>query len=203
MNEKDKEIYFLTCIDRYSKYPTVEIFEKANGTNVVKLIREYAYKHGIPRTIRLDQATCLVAKQVTSYCNENNIDILDAPVGDHRAIGLVERMIQTIKRPLSCMKAENKETFATSTAIKHIISDLRLTKQRTTKITPFEAHFGRPANTPLKNISTVPSSLNLTYEEIINQYLDADPVPAERFLVELGWVMRKICVTSITRNPDS
>ena len=86
------------------------------------------------------------------------------------------------------MKAENKETFATSTAIKQIISDLRLTKQKTTKITPFEAHFGRPANTPLKNIRTVPSSLNLTYEKIINLYLNADSVPADDFLDELGWV---------------
>ena len=74
-NEKDKDIYFLACIDRYSKYPTVRIFEKANGTNVVKFLRIYAYTHGIPRTIRLDQATCLVGKQVTNYCNENNIDI--------------------------------------------------------------------------------------------------------------------------------
>ena len=40
LNEKEKEIYFLTCIDRYSKYPTVKIFEKANGTNVVKFLRE-------------------------------------------------------------------------------------------------------------------------------------------------------------------
>ena len=97
LNEKDKDIYFLTSIDRYSKYPTVEIFEKANGSNVVKFLREYAYNHGIPRTISLDQATCLVGKQVTNYCNENNINILDTPVGDHRAIGLVERMIQTKK----------------------------------------------------------------------------------------------------------
>ena len=118
MNERDKEIYFLTCIDRFSKNPTVEIFEKANGTNVVKFLREYAYNHGIPRTIRLDKATCLVGKQVTSYCNESNIDNLDAPVGDRRAIGFVERMNQTIKRRLSCMKAENKETFATSIAKK-------------------------------------------------------------------------------------
>ena len=35
------------------------------------------------------------------------------------------------------MKAEIQETFATSTAIKQIISDLRLTKQKTTKITTF------------------------------------------------------------------
>ena len=38
-NEKDKDTYFLACIDRYSKYPTVKIFEKANGTNVVKFLR--------------------------------------------------------------------------------------------------------------------------------------------------------------------
>ena len=185
-NEKDKDIYFLACIGRYSKYPTARIFEKANGTNVVKFLRNYAYTHGTPRTIRLDQATCLVGKQVTIYCNENNIDILDAPVGDHRAIGLVERMIQTIKRRLSCMKAENKDTFATSKAIKQILSDLRITRQKATKITPFEAHFGRPANTPLRNISTSPSSLNLTYEKIINHYLHADTVPVDDYLDDAG-----------------
>ena len=186
-NGKGKDIYFLTCIDSYSKYPTARIFENANGANVVKFLRNYAYIQGIPRTIRFDQATCLVGKQVTNYFNENNIDILDAPVGDHRAIGLVERMMQTIKRRLSCMKAENKDTFATSKAIKQIISDLRVTRQKTTKITPFEAHFGRPANTPLRNISTSPSSLNLTYEKIINHYLDADTVPVDDYLNEAGW----------------
>ena len=64
LNAKDKEIYFLICIDRYSKYLTVEIFGKSNGTNVVKFLRAYAYNHGSPRTILLDQATCLVGKQV-------------------------------------------------------------------------------------------------------------------------------------------
>ena len=41
-NEKDKDIYFLACIDRYSKYPTARIFENANGANVVKFLRNYA-----------------------------------------------------------------------------------------------------------------------------------------------------------------
>ena len=97
-------------------------------------------------------------------------------------------MIQTINRRFSCMHAEHKETFSTYAAIKIIFSDLRLTKQKTTKITPFEAHFGRPANTPLKNISTAPSSLNLTYEKIFNYYLDADSVPAEDFFEDAGWI---------------
>ena len=86
------------------------------------------------------------------------------------------------------MKAENKETFATSIAIKQIISDIRLTKEKTTKITPFEAYFGRPANTPLKNFSTIPSSLNINYVKIIDHYLDADTVPAHDFLDECGWI---------------
>ena len=86
------------------------------------------------------------------------------------------------------MKAENKDTFSTSKAIKQIISDLRLTKQKTTKITPFEAHFGRPANTPLRNIGTTPSSLNLTYEKISNHYLDPADFPADDFLDKAGWV---------------
>ena len=85
------------------------------------------------------------------------------------------------------MKPENKDTFATTKAIKQIISDLRVTRQKTTKITPFEAHFGRPANTPLRNISTSPSSLNLTYEKFFNHYLDADKVPVDDYLDDAGW----------------
>ena len=104
------------------------------------------------------------------------------------------------------MNAESKDTFSTSKAIKQIVSDLRLTKQKTTKITIFEAHFGRPANTPLRNISTLPSSLNLTYEKIVNHYLDAEVVPADNFLDEAGWlranrsdieIEQKMCQTSL------
>ena len=40
----------------------------------------------------------------------------------------------------------------------------------------------------MENISTAPSSLNLTYEKINNYYLDADTVPAEDFLDDAGWI---------------
>ena len=30
-SEKDQGIQFLACIGRFSKYPTVEVFDKANG----------------------------------------------------------------------------------------------------------------------------------------------------------------------------
>ena len=79
------------------KYLTVEVFEKANGPNVIKFLDEYIHIHGVPRKIRLDQARCLIGYKVKNFCKQHNINIITAPANNHRAIGLVERLIQTIK----------------------------------------------------------------------------------------------------------
>ena len=48
---RDQDIHFLACIDRFSIYLTVEIFDKNNGPNVIKLLDEYIQIHGVPRNI--------------------------------------------------------------------------------------------------------------------------------------------------------
>ena len=174
-NEKDQDIHFLACIDRFSKYPSVEVFDKANGPNVLKFLDDYIQIHGVPRNIRLDQARCLIGYKVKNFCKQHNIKILTAPANDHRAIGLVERLIQTIKRRLGCMKLDNRNnTFTIKETIKSIVYQLRICKQKRTNVTPFQAHFGRKPNTPLSNISTTPKSSNLSYENNLHHYLDAD-----------------------------
>ena len=60
--------------------------------------------------------------------------------------------------------------------------------QKTTNVTPSQAHFGRKPKTRLSNISTMPKSSNLSYENILNHYLDADTVPMEDYLDDNGWV---------------
>ena len=45
LNEKRKEILFLVAIDRYSKYPTVEIVKIASGPNVYEFLTTYTYTH--------------------------------------------------------------------------------------------------------------------------------------------------------------
>ena len=156
-NENDQDIHFLACVDRFSKYLTVEVFDKANGPNVIKFLDEYIQIHGVPRNIRLDQAHCLIGYKVKNFCKQHNINIITAPANDHRAIGLVERLIRTIKRRLSCMKIDNRNnTFTIKEAIKSIVFQLSLCKQKTTNVTPFQAHFGRKPNTPLSNISKIP-----------------------------------------------
>ena len=59
-----------------------------------------------PRSYRLDQEKCLVGHQVETFCNRDNIEIIEAPVNDHRAVGLVERLIQAIRNRLACIKEE-------------------------------------------------------------------------------------------------
>ena len=188
-NEKDCDIHFLACIDRFSKYPTVEVVDKANGPNVIKFLDEYIQIHGVPRNIRLDQALCLIGYKVKNFCKQHNINIITAPAKDHRAIGLVERLIQTIKRRLGCMKLDSRNnTFTIKEAIKSIVYQLRICKQKTTNVTPFQAHFGRKPNTPLSNTSKIPSSSILSYKNILHHYLDADTVPVEDYFDENGWV---------------
>ena len=56
--EKDQDTHFRACIDRFSKYARVEIFDKANGPREMKFLDEYIQIQGVPRNIRLDQARC-------------------------------------------------------------------------------------------------------------------------------------------------
>ena len=65
---------------------------------------------------------------------------------------------------------------------------MRICKQKTTKISPFEAHFGIKSNTPLSVISTKPKLSNVTYENIVNHYLDEDTVMPEEILPDDKWV---------------
>ena len=124
----------------------------------------YIENHGIPRFIRLDQAKCLDGNQVKNFCNKTNIENIEAPVNDHCATGLVKGLIQRIKSRLECIKEEKSanNAFHVKYALKIIIHQLRICKQKTIRISPFEAHFGRKPNTPLSVISTKHKLSNLS-----------------------------------------
>ena len=83
------------------------------------------------------------------FCTENNIKQKFCSVGDHRGCDLVERTIQTVKRRLGVMLLdENVQSI--KLCLSTIIRDLRWNKQKTIKLSPFEAHFGRLPKTEFK-----------------------------------------------------
>ena len=65
-------------------------------------------------------------------------------------------------------KRSEEEKFATNSfhiklALRSIVHKLQFCKQKTTKIPPFEAHFGRKSNTPFKLSCTTPKLSNISY----------------------------------------
>ena len=147
------------------------------------------FKHTVFRNIRLDQAGYLIGYKVKNLCKQHNLNIITAPGNDHRVIGLVERLIQTIRRRLSCTKLDNRNnTFTIKEAIKSIVYQLGKGKQKTTNETLLQAHFGKKPKTPLSNISTIPNSSILSYENILYQDLDADTVPVEEYVDDNSWL---------------
>ena len=58
------EKYFLFAIDRYSKYLTVELLNKASESKVIKSSTASIYNLGVPRLIRQDQAKSLTGIRI-------------------------------------------------------------------------------------------------------------------------------------------
>ena len=137
--EKGNEVIFLAALDHFPKYTTACIYEKANDPNVMEFLDMYNENHGVPRSIQLDPAKCPVGNQVKTFCNKNNIEIFEAPVNNHHAIGLVERLLQTIKNRLAFTENENvaNNSFHVKRAIKIFIHQLRIYKEKTKITSPF------------------------------------------------------------------
>ena len=201
-NQWNQEVYFLACIEQFSKFPTAEVFDRANADNISKFLQKYVLQQGISRSFRLDQARCQTGQQVKAFCNENSRQLNEAPIHDHGAIGLVEGLIQTIKNRLACIKTAARNQFNLKASINSIICQLRICRQKTINISPFEAHFGRKANTPLSNISTEPDPISLIYKRILNRHSDVETFRGEELISEDNWDTEARSDIELEQNKD-
>ena len=124
-------------------------------------LRKYIELHGVPRNIRSDQGTAFTTNNYFCFCANKNINIIYSPVDDHRGSGQVERFIRVLRERLTCIKHDPNQKFDLKGNLRPIIYTSRLTPSRNTGVAPFEAHFGRKPNNPLRNITTKPSRNNL------------------------------------------
>ena len=151
--EHKDDYYILVTVDRLTRYPHAKVYKNCDTETALKYLEEYCNFHGIPRSIRFDQAQAFIAQEFEVYCKDKNIKLILAPAGDHRATGMVERLIQTIKRRIAIMQSDPLWSNADlAQIVTKIIQSIRLIPNSVTKTKPFEAHFGRPPNTELSNI---------------------------------------------------
>ena len=171
--ENGKEVYILVEVDRFSCFPYAKFVTNYRADTSIRFMQTHIVNHGVPRNIRCDQAQGFRAKKFLMFSNTNNIKLLFAPVDDHRAIGMVERLIRTLNMRLSIMKIDKtNKPFKLASNVAELNKTLRITPNSTTKVTPVEAHFSRKPNRPLTNISTSPKLSNLSSENTKLSNLD-------------------------------
>ena len=113
-DELNRDAYILVAIDKWSKFSTAKVVSNTTADIAIKFMQRYISNNGVPRRIRCDQAQTFRAKKFRIFCNSNNIKLLFALVDDHRAMGVVERMIQTLKHRLAVTRIDkNKHTVTT------------------------------------------------------------------------------------------
>ena len=95
-----------------------------------------------------------------------------------------------------------QKQFNLKASINSVVYQLRICRQKTINISPFEAVFGKKANTPLSNIWTKPDSNSLTYKRILNKYLVLETVRWEELISEENWDVDARSDTELEHNRD-
>ena len=151
----------LECI----QWPSIMVTTTNTSDKVLKFLDKYITQHGVPRKIHVDQGSCFTSNKFKSFCN---IELVYSPVNDHRGTGSLERTIGSLKKFVLTYASE-KEHKSLESMVDKALGALRFSKIATTKLTPFEAHQGREANTVLRNLTKKPSLKNLNWKNVLKQ----------------------------------
>ena len=110
LDELNRDAYILYTIDKWSKFPTAKVVTNTTADIAIKFMQRYISNNGVLRKIRCGNAQTFRAKKFQLFCHTNNTKLLFAQVDDQRAIVVVGRMIQTLKRRLAVMRTDKTNT---------------------------------------------------------------------------------------------
>ena len=150
LNESKK--YVLVATDRFSRWPSAMVTTTNTSDKNLKYLDKYNTQQGEPRKIHVDQGSCFTSNKFKSFCNSEGIELVYSPVNDHRGTGSMERTIGSLK-DFVLTHASEKEHKSLESMVDKALGALRFSKNATNKLTPFEAHHGREANTVLRNLT--------------------------------------------------
>ena len=71
--------------------------------------------------------------------------------------------------------------------LQNISFELRTCRKKNSKLSPFEAHYGRKANTALTNITSKPNIKNLNWSNTLKYYLDDNIIGEEELISQDEW----------------
>ena len=72
-------------------------------------------------------------------------------------------------------------------SLKQITQELRICRKKATNILPFDAQFGRPANTTITNLTSTPDSSSLKWPNVQPDYLDDNIMGEDELISDESW----------------
>ena len=143
------ENQLLIAIDRFSKWPTVNICKTAETKEVINFLKQNFNLNGIPEKIKSDKGGPFISKDYTEFCMSKNIEIENCTPKIHTGTGAVERAIQTMK---NLILANLEDNLCLTECVNRALKVMRFTLHTGLNLTPFELHYGRKPRPELTNL---------------------------------------------------
>ena len=80
--EHKQNHYILVSVDQLTRYPYAEVFKDCDIQTELNCLEEYCRFHGIPRSLRCDQAQAFKAREFELVCKNKKIKLILTPAGD-------------------------------------------------------------------------------------------------------------------------
>jgi hypothetical protein len=141
--------HLIVLVDYYSRWMEVDIAHSTNSEKIIKCLDAQFARYGVPKTLRTDNRSNLVSKEMEGYLAEMGVSHkLTTPLWP-RANGEVESQNRSL---LKAMRAAHAEKRNWRTELNKYLLAYRSTPHTTTGKSPAELLYGRSLNTKLPDI---------------------------------------------------
>ena len=130
---KQRRIFILGSIDRYSRWSAACSCETLAGKTAKRVLEQNINFNGVPQTIRTEKGTTFTGKEFKDFCENINIKLIHGTPYIHTPTGLVERGIKTLK---DYMRASVWDGCTINEALSRSLNVMRPTVHPSYKETP-------------------------------------------------------------------
>ncbi len=180
--------YLLVVVDRYSRYPEVEIVKSTKASSVIPKLDKMFATHGIPIVIETDNGPPFSGDDFRRYCNALNIRHEFSTPYWPQANGEVERFNKPLEKVLQTAAIEGK---VWRQELQRFLLQYRNTPHCTTKVAPSQLLFNRKVRGKLPEI---------TSKIVINRHKEArrNEIKSQNYHTEYANQRRNAKESSIT-----
>ena len=94
--------YFFVAIDVFSRFAVVVAMKNKLANTIIKAMKEsFDVMVGKPKIINCDNGSEFINSNFKKFAKENDIDIRYVHVGDHKKLGIVDRIIRTLREKIN------------------------------------------------------------------------------------------------------